>query len=155
VAKPNTSDSTQPEPAPTASARSRKKIWVAAALLGIGAVGAAYFLWERTDIVFEIRFVRFANDKFPVIEIRPNGQPRPAGTGPFGDYFLILRDGRNVPFTRQFDTQQAESGVTLDFLVDREELRKTGSATVAVENVVSGSAQNTIRLSNRISIPLE
>jgi len=110
---------------------------------------------QKADVVFDVKFIEYLSDGRPVIEVTPNGKPRPAGNGPFGDYFLVLRPDGSTPYTRQFDAKEAEMGARRDFAVAKSELAKFSRVTVSVENPENRSFDNGTLLSNVIEIPLE
>lgn len=107
---------------------------------------------QDANVVFDIKLDRFLADGRPVIDIKPNGKPLPQGTGPHGDYFLVLRSPSGSPYTRQFDKDQAAKGVKLDFMVTQKDFGPSDQVTVAVENPKGGSLDNATRLSNTIEI---
>lgn len=104
------------------------------------------------NVVFDVKLDSFTADGRPVIEIKPNGQPRPKGEGPYGDYYLVLRSSSDKPYTRQFDKDQAEKGIKLDFMVSKKDFKPSDRITVGVENPQKGSFDNSIRLSNVVNI---
>ena len=128
-------------------ARVLSKVLLAASVMLVGGCGGS-----SADVVFDIQFDRFLADGRPVIAIKPNGKPRPNGAGPYGDYYLVLRSSSDQPYTRQFDKDQAEKGVKLDFAVSKKNFQPSDRITVAVENPVGGSFDNGTRLSNVVEV---
>ncbi|MEL6106593.1 MAG: hypothetical protein AAFU85_11170 [Planctomycetota bacterium] len=110
---------------------------------------------QQTNIVFEVKFVKFLRDGSPQFEIQANGKPRPAGKGPFGDYYLVLRPDNSTPYARQFDVKDEGESILRDFRIQKDELRKFSRVTVAVENPVERSLDDSVILSNIVEIPID
>ncbi|HVJ79893.1 MAG TPA: hypothetical protein VNC50_02390, partial [Planctomycetia bacterium] len=81
---------------------------------GLFVAMAAVGCGQKTDIVFNIAKKPATADGRTVIEIKPNGKPRPAGVGPGGNYLLLVRKNGEAFYARQFDATEAASGVVRD-----------------------------------------
>ena len=88
-----------------------------------------------------------------MIDIKPNGNQRPNGTGPSGDYFLMVRRNGVAYYTRTFDKNEAANGTQRDLAMPARELKPDDKLTVAVENVNRQNPSDYVRLSNILDIP--
>jgi hypothetical protein len=106
------------------------------------------------DLVFEISKAPPLPDGRPVIDIRPNGVPLPAGTGPSGSFFLMVRRNGVAYYTRWFGQNGEAKALQRDLAMPTRELQTDDKLTVSVENIFERDGTKYIRLSNILDLSL-
>ncbi|WP_435016078.1 hypothetical protein TA3x_003638 [Tundrisphaera sp. TA3] len=114
---------------------------------------------QPADIVFDISLRDPLPNGRPVVEIKPNGKPRPTGTAPSGGYFLMTRRNGNSYYVRWFSTEEAAAGTRYDLDIPNNPAVPMFSVgpedrlTVGVENIDSPDGSKYVRLSNVLDLP--
>jgi hypothetical protein len=106
-----------------------------------------------TDIVFDITRAPSLPDGRPVVEIKPNGKQRPAGTAPSGGNFLMVRRNGAAYYTRWFQEDEAVKGIRRDLAIPTLDLKPGDKLTVGVENIYNRQdPSDYARLSNVLDL---
>ena len=108
---------------------------------------------QATDSAFTISKLPPLPNGRPVIDIKPNGKNRPAGTGPSGSYFLIVRQNGNAHYMRWFSPAEAATGTRYDLDIPSIGLKPDDKLTVGVENINGADASKYTKLSNVLDVP--
>ncbi|WP_435021142.1 leucine-rich repeat domain-containing protein [Tundrisphaera sp. TA3] len=108
---------------------------------------------QAADKVFTISKAPPRPDGRPVIDIKPNGKNRPAGTGPSGSYLLIVRQNGHAFYVRWFSPNEATTGTRYDLAIPNIGLAPGDKLTVGVENVNPSDPSDYVKLSNALDVP--
>jgi hypothetical protein len=117
------------------TARSRWPSASALICLTLAGCGEAPAPLPESDIVFDITRAPSLPDGRPVVDIKPNGKPRPAGTAPSNGYFLMVRRNGSAYYTRWFHDDEAAKGIQRDLAIPTIDLKPGDKLTVGVENI--------------------
>ena len=108
---------------------------------------------RATDSAFTISQAAPLPNGRPVIDIKPNGNSRPAGTGPSGSYYLIVRQNGVAYYLRWFSPEEAATGTQYDLDIPTIGLKPADKLTVGVENINGSDASKYVKLSNVLDVP--
>lgn len=108
---------------------------------------------QASDSAFTIAQATPLPNGRPVIDIRPNGQRRPEGTGPFGSNYLVVRPIGTAYYLRWSSPEEAATGTQYDIDISHIGLEPADRLTVGVENIRGSDGSKYVKLSNILEIP--